>query len=73
MKYYNENGEVLYSITMIKEQTGLSKNELTNSIRQLNLSPIKYNNSWLLPADIVLELMNYLLLSYQRKIIRLSR
>ena len=71
--YLAENGKSMYSVKMIEELTGVGKNELAYNIRQLKIHPEKWNNKWLLSKDDVLELMNYILLIYRIKMIRLMK
>lgn len=67
------NNEKLFSMKILSDRTSITKNELAYYIRELNIKPDKWNNSWVLAKDEVIELMNYLLIIYRLKKIRLSK
>lgn len=71
--YIASDSKKYYSLRILSERTGISKNELAYSVRQLGLSPNKWNNKWALDNEEVLELLNYLLAVYRLKRMRRLR
>ena len=62
-----ENNKIVFTINEISSSTGLSKNELSYTIRLLNLKPQKWKNIWILKKDEVIFLLTYLYEIYKLK------
>ncbi len=71
--YIARNNKKYYSLRILSERTGITKNELAYCVRQLGLTPNKWNNKWALDNEEVLELLNYLLAVYRLKRMRRLR